>query len=401
MCWPLIALSLWHDVAVVAWPLTLRGVPFQVDFANLWLGARAGASSDFGALFDMGSHIARASEVFGHVSGLMVWSYPPTAMLLLLPFSLISNYGFACLAWTVLGLSLYIAALTHGQSGRANKPSVGGLAAVIAATAFVPGVFVALSYGQTAFFTSAALYFGITLAGRRPWIASAIIAALACKPQLALATAPAFAARGQWRAFALTGCLTALFLAATVATFGWQPWSLFLSKTIPQQAAFLLDQSVSPSLQMSAYYLATALGLPGGLVQILVTLTVTGAMCHVLRHETDPDISFLAIVLATLNMSPYLQTYEAPLLALAVGRIVLSDQAIARLGRPALMHVLMATTLGLVLTAGILSRTGINFSPLVLLAMFVPLVRLQGQLRLPRRVGIRIARHAGKPALGH
>ncbi len=379
VCWPLIALSIWRDVAIESWPMTLRGVPFQVDFANLWLGAKAGSSGDFANLFDAGRHAARAGEAFGAIDGLMVWSYPPTAILLLLPFSALTSYAVACSVWTLLGIGLYIAALAHGRTVSIK------LMGVAAAIAFVPGVFVALSYGQTAFLTSAALFFGITFAASRPMLAALIIAALACKPQLALAAAPALATRGAWRAFVATGLAVLVFLAATVVVLGTEPWLLFFAKTLPQQAQFLRDQTVPPCLQMSAYYMATAFGLPGGVVQVVVTLSVAAMMCHVLRREADADIRFLAIALATLNMSPYLQSYETPLLALAIGRIVLSEQAVARLGRNSVAVLIALATLGMALTAGILSRTGVNVSPVLLLSMFYPLMALHVRALAPRR----------------
>ena len=391
LCWPLPVMSLLSDLRIADWPMTGRGVPVLVDFANFWLGAQVGLTGEYATLFDRHQHVAHAVRHFGDVQGLMVWSYMPPMLLLVLPFGLVSNYGVACALWLACGIGAFVAALRFG--GGASWRTT---AAILAALLLMPGTVLALSYGQTALLTSAALAFGLLLAPTRPILAGAVLALLICKPHLGLMVPAALLGLGSWRAFVATPVFAALYVAVSVAVFGPEPWQLFVSTTLPQQMAFLTDDAVAPALRLSPYFLLAGLGFDVGTamhVQIALALAVMGVLIASLRREADPDIQFLSVALATLLASPYLQVYELPLLGLAIGRVALSPSASIRLGQAGTLLLAATATLGVLVTTAILSRGGCNLTPALLIALFCWLNRetlaaILATLRIARPVAL-------------
>lgn len=371
LCWPIPVMAIFDDVGIGAWPLTVRGAPVMVDFANFWVGAEAAWGGDYARLFVRDQHVAHGAHMLGAIKGTFVWSYPPPMMLLALPFAAVSNYLVAILLWLGLGVGLYGAALRFGQGEPIPRRT---LAMIGAAILFMPGTFHCLAFGQTSLLTGAALLFGLHLAPSRPIVAGAILALLVCKPHLGIMVPAALIGLGAWRAFVATPVFAALYVGLSVAVFGPEPWQLFVSTTLPQQLEFLTLDTISTALRISPYYLFLATGVGARaalLLHGLVAVTVMGMVIAILRRERDRDLQFLTVALATLLASPYLQAYELPLAALAIGRVAMRSKAVAALGSGAMLVLAAGASLGTLATCTLLSRTGYNLTPACILALLV------------------------------
>lgn len=88
------------EARIERWPLEVSQYPSLRDFANLWSGGIAALNGQFGALFDKTLHADTVGRLLGIPAPPLMWSYPPTALLPVLPLALLP-YLPAC---AVIGL---------------------------------------------------------------------------------------------------------------------------------------------------------------------------------------------------------------------------------------------------------------------------------------------------------
>jgi Glycosyltransferase family 87 len=378
LCWPVLALSYWTDVRLVAWPLEVSGHPAFRDFANFWMGGKAAWSGDFGVLFDRTQHGPEVARMVGIPSSILAWSYPPTALMFFAPFGLLP-YGLACAVWTLLGLVVFYAAAGGFGDRRLDWRVLLGLV-------FVPGVFLCVSYGQTALITSAILWFGLDLARLRPVLAGALLGLFVVKPQLGILLPVALLGLGAWRAILATAVFAAGYLAITFALFGLEPWLLFWTVTLPQQVAWLIGCPIGPQMTeliacpngpqmiLSVLDMLAGLGVPVRLaygLQFALTLGVMATTFVLMRWEVNPNLRFLGFGAAVMLATPYVLSYELVLIALAVVRVLHDPDAMARLGANAVTGLVIGTTLGMMFLVTMLVRVGVNFASLVFAGILV------------------------------
>ncbi len=354
------------EVRIVQWPLEISKFPAFRDFLNLWSGAVSALHSELASVFDKGLHEAEIRRLLDiQYDPALVWSYPPTALLLMLPFGLLP-FPWAVFFWSAFGLGAYFLA--------AGVRDVGGRDRVawIAAIALCPGVFTCLAYVQTAFLTSAALITGLVEARRRPLLAGLCFSLLAAKPQIAIVVPFVLVAIGAWRAFAATAVFGSLFIGATIAVFGIEAWRMFLDITLPQQLTVLHSPTFIPVVMISPYFMFRELGASqalGHVLQMLVSLAAVGWLFVAIRQERDENIRVLIAASAALLVSAYMQAYELPLLVAAVARICANEKSASQFDRASLNFLLVSVTLAMFVATVIALTTRINFTPLVPLAL--------------------------------
>jgi hypothetical protein len=368
-CAVLVMLSYDCDVRIVRWPLEISHYPALRDFANLWSGGVAALSGNFEVLFDKVLHREELARLLGIPRPSLVWSYPPTAILPLVPLALLP-YAWAGAAWTIAGVSVYVR--VAGAIGTDKKEAAARLAAV----ALCPGVFLCLTYGQTAFFTSALLIIGIREAHRWPVFAGACMALLVAKPHVALVVPVALVALKAWRALVLTALFVAAFVGATILAFGLEPWKLFWNTTLPAQVAVLNAPTFQVSMMISPYFLLRGLGLSidaSYALQLWLSLLSMTWLFFCLRREPDEKIRVLLVACVALVVSPYMQAYELPLLVAAVSGICASKDSCLRLGDRWLTAMFAGVTLVPFVILTQLTELHVNFVALVPLTLLLGL----------------------------
>lgn len=292
------------------------GAPFGRDFVNFWFGGHLAWTGNLHLLFDLHGYDSAISAMFHHDSrDAFVFSYPPHALLFLAPFGLLP-YIPALLLWTACNLGcLIIVTRLFSRQG-----------ALALAVCLSPAALVMVLYGQFGGMIALAATMALVHGEKRPWLAGLCLAFLSVKPQFALVLGLFLVAKGAWRALFAGLFLTAIFVGASIAAFGLQPWASFIGWTIPLHEK--LVNQISGDGVSSTVSLYTGLRLVGvgvGIaraLQVLLTLSVFGAAMLLLRRaQPTPKILAVALLAMVIGL-PYSNDYDlaiaAPVFALAL-----------------------------------------------------------------------------------
>lgn len=189
-------------------------------FANLWAAGRAVATSNPSVVFNQPAYAAWVRHLLGSGMPEQMWGYPPTVLLLALPFSALP---------IMAGFMLWTASTLAGFWGAMRWAGLSASAALLAVSS--PAALDNALAGQNGALTGALLFGGLALAGRRPAASGILLGLLTLKPQLGLLVPVCLLAIGDRRTFAWAAA-TALALASlSVAILGWQCWPSFATDT--------------------------------------------------------------------------------------------------------------------------------------------------------------------------
>ena len=250
------------------------------------------------------------------------WFYPPSFLVLLLPFAPLGLVG-SYVAFQVASGGFLAAALDKGAADPA------GSRYLIAAVLVSPAASINMVDGQCAFLVAALLVSGVRLLEARPILAGAVLGLLSFKPQFFLLVPVALLALDQWRSLIAAAC-SALVLAATSALFfGIDLWTWW----VPQAVANL----TSPDPKWVAYgriwghsvwACAVLLGLPDRLASLLqLTATAASAIATFVtfRSSLGADRRLAVLLAAAVLAAPHSGPYDATLLVVAVALWLVSE----------------------------------------------------------------------------
>jgi hypothetical protein len=180
--------------------------------------------------------------------------YPPTWLLMLLPFGLmgvVTAYGL------FLGLTAAAATALEGR-----RDGWGWLAIVTSPAA----VWVVLA-GQNTFLSIALLYAGLRWLDRSPAAAGVLLGLLSYKPQVWVLVPLAMLAARQWRALSWTVGTVAMMSLLSLATFGLDFWLAFVEASREAASARVVDEMFQRFFMHMTTLLAAAriAGLPPAL----------------------------------------------------------------------------------------------------------------------------------------
>ncbi len=283
------------------------GNPLGLDFSYCWSAALLALGGEPSAVYDY-SRLAAVEMAHFQVKALLPWLYPPTYLLLVLPFGLLP-YHAALAVWLSTTLSGYLFILRL----IAPHPRT-----ILFALAF-PAVFMNLFYGQNGFLSGIFLGGGLLLLDRSPAAAGLLFALLTYKPHLAVLVPLALAAGRRWRALLAMLVWTAALFLATALTMGFQVWTAFFHHLL-----MALKTIEAGGLKifwiMSSAFAAVILGGGGvagaRILQGAVMLVAAAFVVRVWRRETAPGVRNAALVLGILLFIPYGYVYDLALLAL-------------------------------------------------------------------------------------
>lgn len=292
------------------------GAPIGRDFVNFWLGGHLALQDRLDLLIDPQGYNSLIAKMFGHNPlDEFVFSYPPHALMFLLPFGAMP-FGAAVLLWTALNLYCVFRAVEL-MRGRRDLALLACLA---------PAVLMMVVYGHFDGFLALLATFVLIEGHRRPRLAGLCLALMTVKPQLALMFGVYLLLIGHWRVVAVSVPATLVLVAVSIVTFGLRPWEDFITWTVPYHAelisGFVLSQLKST---ISLYAGMRMLGLPGWLAQAIQWLfsfaILAGAVIVQARRGTEPRsiaIGLSAVVLALPYANAYDLVLAAPALTLAL-----------------------------------------------------------------------------------
>jgi alpha-1,2-mannosyltransferase len=303
--------------AIAIYAIYFGKQPWQ-DWMVYYTAARAYLDGNLPLIFDGERFTAQINADFAawlpRPLSFHPWLYPPTYLLLLVPFGRLT-FATACLVFLVASFACLLAAIWFAAgSGYRRWLHLGSLA-------FAPAVAFNIGSGQNAFLTSALLVGGFGLLPGRPRVAGVLLGLLTYKPQLWLLAPVALVASRQWRALAATILTAGCMVLASVAAFGIEPWRVWIEWFIdapPEiyqtwlQAGRLHGQSIYTDLVL--------IGVPhpaASAGQMLATLLAAGVAWWCYSRPMPPDLRLAALLAATVLAAPHVTNYDTVLLVVA------------------------------------------------------------------------------------
>jgi alpha-1,2-mannosyltransferase len=353
---------------VVDWCVVLSGGPpigprsdvLFPDYLVFHAAARAFVEAKLAIVYDIEAltryQVALFPDWFGSAVEFRPFFYPPTWLLMLVPFALMPiRWAYA----TFIATTAAAATLAEGR-----RDPWGWLAALTSPAA----LWVALA-GQNTFLSVALFYGGMRLLDRSPAAAGILLGLLTYKPQLWILIPVALLAARQWRAFFWMISAATVTCLVSLGVFGVDFWRAFVASTGEASAAPVADgMFVHFQTQMVTLFSAARLAgfSPGSASMIqLVGALLAAALTAFAHWRHGPSEARLAVLIAaTFMMSPYAMNYDLLLLMPVV--VTLFRQGAAEGFYPA--ERLVLAVVWVIPTLGVfLNTNGVPVMPFVVL----------------------------------
>jgi len=286
------------------------------DFLNLWMYGVAAFEPDSSRFYDLVTYNHELANMLGPGYPGQNWPNPPTALVVMAPFGLLSYFP-ALLAWfSVSGLAFYLA-------GRREVGDWRTLAIVLVS----PAALMCVLSGQSSLLTTAALLAIFACLDERPIAAGVLIGLLTVKPQLGILFPFALIASKRWKVFFAAAATALVLFAASVAIGGIDGWQDYVTKALPLQREVLQDAAgtampFQPSIFMN---IRGVVGNHAGeIIQFAFALAAIAAVASAfrLRPSGDPRTLQALFFACTVSASPYMGAYDLlPLTFAAVALI--------------------------------------------------------------------------------
>jgi len=252
------------------------------------------------------------------------WAYPPSFLLILLPFAPLGFFGsyvaFQIVTGALLALALRLNAKPMLPSG-----------ALLATVLICPASAINVIDGQAVFLVAALIVAGFGLLEQRPFIGGLILALLPSKPQFCILVPIALLAAGQWRALLASGLSALAMMIASGLVFGFDLWLRWFP--------VIFENLVSPNEKWiefgrmwghSVYTCASLLGAPARLASLIQLLAALGAAISVViafRSRLGMREKIAIFLAATVLAAPHSGPYDGTLLAIAAAFWLMAHHA--------------------------------------------------------------------------
>lgn len=353
------------------WPagdgLDIRGHPIGRDFLNVWAAPRLAFGGRVDEIYDRSAYVRAIGELFGAPLPFHNWSYPPSALVALAPFSALPYFA-ALAAW--LGLT-FLAYAAVGLEPVRRSRRLGALLML----ALGPASLINILGGQNGFLTAALLLGSFRLMPDRPLAGGALLGVLTIKPHLALLAPLLMAMSRAWRAMAAALIVSALLALVSVALFGVDPWREYLGET-SRYTLQALERFTGffPLMMGSVYTSLRTSGVGSGtawLGQALASVSTIAFALLAFRKAGTPILRTQIVAAAAPLITPYIFFYDLTALsAILVWRLLDDGPDQPALALKALYAAAWLSPCVLVY----LNIFGIGASALVLAAVFAATV---------------------------
>jgi multidrug transporter EmrE-like cation transporter len=303
------------SVGWVFYVVGLKGLPGQ-DWMVFYTAARAYLDGNLALIFNGEWLTAALNHRFADWMAiplhLQPWVYPPSFLLLFLPFGVLPAEASFALFQGVGFIAAVVAVLYYTKSRDARQ-------LLILSLVLCPAVPFNVMTGQNAFFTIALLVGGFGLISRHPILGGALLGVLTYKPQFCLMVPIALVAAGQWRALASAAAVSLGIALASAAVFGVDLWRAWL-ELVTGGEQYRGWAATGRSNGISVYACAKLLGAPAmlaNLLQIAAFGAAAGCVYRAFRRSADHPLSFALLLAATMLAAPHASAADAMLLGLS------------------------------------------------------------------------------------
>lgn len=360
-----------YALAIIGWialadGLTDRnGKPLGTDFSNVYAAGILTLEGHAADAYDPALQHAAEKRVFGAETPFFGWHYPPFFLLIAAVLATVP-YAWALLAWMVLTVPAYLAAV-RAICPRPETP--------LLAAAF-PAAFVNLGHGQNGFLTAALLGGALQLLDRRPWVAGALIGMLAYKPQFGLLIPLVLLVTGRWHVIA-SACITVVMLAAlSTLILGVGIWPAFAASAEFSRSIVLEAGATGWEKIQSMFSAVRSLGGPievAYAAQGLLTLSLAVSLVWLWRSRAAYELKAAALALACLLATPYVLDYD--LMAVAVAIAFLARHGFSNGFRDYEISLLALAWAMPLMARSIMGATGVPVGVIVLIALYALTMR--------------------------
>ncbi len=331
------------------------------DFIAFWTVADLALREELALAYDVTAIQAAERQLLGVEQwGVIPWLYPPTFVLLLLPFGLLP-YLSALALWQTLPLVGFMLVMS-----RIGLPTL--LFCLILLSAAVIQTIVT---GQNGLLVALLMAGGLLSLERHPRIAGVLFALVTFKPQLALLVAPALVIGGQWRALGAMMAALAVLIIITVTAFGAEPWLAFFQNLSYAQNQVALGNL--PWRRMPTIFVAARMsGLdaaPAQLIQGVVALGVAVGVAWAWWRRAPFNLRAALLVAAIPLVTPFAYDYDLVILLLPIAWLILESQR-APLKHAEIAVMVLVWMLPSWWMLALVRETGVQFGPLILLALY-------------------------------
>jgi len=292
------------------------------DFAVFWSASYLALSEGPVHAYDVAKHfeVMSAHGPLSANSGIVLpWLYPPTFLLLVLPFALLP-LAFSYLLFVIGSTYAYLRAV-GGLLGAGSVMRSGFWLPILGS----PAVILSVILGQNSMLTAALAGGAVCLLGKRPVVAGVLVGLLAIKPQLALLVPVALIAGRHVRTLLSAAATAAMFAAASVAVCGWETIPAFLQSTAWARENLMEGTphgwygmpSVLAAAQLAGLGPAAAYTVQG-----LAALAAAASVAYVWSCTREASLRVAVLAAAALLATPYVRHYELTWLGMAVAGLV-------------------------------------------------------------------------------
>jgi hypothetical protein len=298
------------NLTALVWMLRDRP-SLNSDFMAFWSFPRFAASHPIGQIYNAAALQAFQKSLYPGFGSFYPYLYPPTFLLPSWWLKFLA-FGPAQIVWTLTGVALFtLAALAFFPRHRWLV-----LIALLASPAsLLNGV-----TGETAYFTSALLFFGFAALPKRPVLAGIAFGLLTLKPQLGVLIPILLLARGDWAAI-ITACLTAAALVA-LSCLAFPPglWRLWFHTLPVYQTQYFsshglnLNIIVTPAANLVATGIAPAVAW---MVQLAFSI-VAAALVFLTARRAPYPLAVAALLAGSFLAVPHAYAYDSITLTAAM-----------------------------------------------------------------------------------
>lgn len=300
-------------VAAWAFYVAAFAATFGQDWTVFFTAVRLYFDGHLASLYDIDRFTALVHARFSlPAAGPHPWLYPPTFLLLLLPFGALS-FAASLAAFVIVGAGATVAAM-RGATAR-GWPRWFDAAALLLS----PAAALTACLGQNSFWTAALLVGGLRLVPSSPALGGALLGLATYKPQLWPLVPVALVAARRWTALTSAVVTASLLVAASVAVFGLAPWQQWIA-LMSGGDAYARWTTVGELRGQSVYACIVMLGGPhalGMLAQGLAAAAAVAAVWWIYRRTREADLQLVVLLAATLLATPHVMVYDALLAVVA------------------------------------------------------------------------------------
>jgi alpha-1,2-mannosyltransferase len=293
------------------------GVPRGWDFIQYYSASILSLQGQASSIYNFDKLSLVESSIAGFKVKLfpyfLLWNYPPSFILLIIPLSLLP-YNVALILWLFVFFLTYIIVLYR----IAPNPLTLWLAIAF------PANFSNFLHCQNGFLFGTLLGAGLLLLNRRPLLAGILLGLVACKPHLAFIIPLALIAGRHWKALSAMVIMAIVMFVGSTMLFGLEIWKAFLDNA-PFVRQILESGAAadykSPSIFATARMLSASVKT-AYFIQIAAAIVAIGVMCYIWWRDRGPEISNSVLVLSILISTPYLFMHDLTILAIPLAYFI-------------------------------------------------------------------------------